>query len=323
VNGRDHALDLATIGESMLRLMAPAGQSLEAASHLDIAVAGAESNVAVALSRLGHATGWVSSLPDNALGRLVANRIREHGVDTSRVRWEDGSARLGIYYWEDAAPPRPGRVIYDRADSAFARTKPDELDWDYVGAARRLHLTGITPALSSSCLETVTRALRVARARRRSVSFDVNYRATLWSAAEAAATLAELVHGVDVLFSSSRDAARLFGAKGAPEEQAAGLARRFDCPLVVVTCGADGAAAWDGRPHRIRALRAEEVDPIGRGDAFVAGFLHGVDLAGTAAALRYAAAAAALKQTFRGDLLWATAAEVDAALEPDRIAIER
>jgi 2-dehydro-3-deoxygluconokinase len=315
--------DVVTIGETMLRLMAPAGQSLEAVSHLDIAVAGAESNVAVALSRLGHSSGWVSSLPDNALGRLVANRIREHGVDISRVRWVDSGARLGIYYWEDAAPPRSGRVIYDRADSAFARTRPDEIDWDYVGSAQRLHLTGITPALSPSCLEIVVHALRVARARRRSTSFDVNYRATLWPASEAATTLAELVQSVDVLFSSSRDAERLFGAGGAPEEQAAWLAQRFDCPLVVVTAGAEGAAAWDGRPHRVEALRAAQVDPVGRGDAFVAGFLHGIDLADTVEALRYATTVAGLKQTFRGDLLWATTAEVDALLKSDPAGIER
>src|SRR5919204_1373052 len=156
-------LDLVTIGETMLRLATPVGVPLERATELEVEVAGAESNVAVAFSRLGYRTGWVSRLPANAMGRLVVNRILEHRVDVSRVLWADRASRLGLYYLEASAPPRPGRVIYDRADSAFAQIDPDEVDWQYVAGARRLHLTGITPVLSPSCLALVRRALAEAK----------------------------------------------------------------------------------------------------------------------------------------------------------------
>jgi 2-dehydro-3-deoxygluconokinase len=317
-------LDLVTIGETMLRLGAPVGESLERAAQLDVEIAGAESNVAVAFSRLGHRAGWVSRLPANALGRLVVNRIREHGVDTSRVLWADRAARLGLYFWESNTRPRTGRVIYDRLDSAFARIDPEQVDWDYVETARRLHLTGITPVLSEACRRLVKRALGVARAAGQVVSFDINYRSSLIPAPEAAATFEELLHGIDVLFASARDASTVFGLNASPEEQAGGLARRFGARVVVLTMGGEGAAALeDGHFHRAPALQGVEVDRIGRGDAFVAGFLHGTETGGAEQGLHYGTALAALKQTYRGDLVWTTAEELNTLVEADERELER
>lgn len=319
----DDPPELVTIGESMLRLTPVDGSPLERAGRLDVDVAGAESNVAVAFARLGHRAAWVSRLPKTALGRLVASRIGEHGVDLSRVLWADRGSRLGIYYFESKIPPRPGRVIYDRADSAFARIDPDEVDWDFVGSARRLHLTGITPALGPACRELVERALEVARRRGQAVSFDLNYRTTLWEPQTAAPALTDLLKGVGLLFASSRDARSLFGLDGTGEQQAAELARRLRVQLVVVTCAENGAAAWDGRGHRVQAFRSVEVDRIGRGDAFVAGFLHRIGEGNTDEALRYGSALAALKQTYRGDFVWATPDELEAVVRSDEHEVER
>ncbi|HET6947965.1 MAG TPA: PfkB family carbohydrate kinase, partial [bacterium] len=133
--------DVVTIGETMLRISAPPGVPLEAASHLFVHVAGAESNVAVAMSRLGTSAGWISRLTDNPLGRRIYRDIRSHGVDVSRVLWTRAD-RIGTYFLELGRIPRPGRVIYDRAGSAMAMVSPDEVDWVYVREAKVVHLSG-------------------------------------------------------------------------------------------------------------------------------------------------------------------------------------
>jgi len=317
-------LDLVTIGETMLRLATPVGTPLERASQLDVEVAGAESNVAVAFARLGYQAGWISRLPANALGRLVVNRVLEHRVDVSRVLWADRTSRLGLYYWEANAAPRPGRVIYDRADSAFAHIEADDVDWAYVRSARWLHLTGITPVLSDSCRRLVERALDEARRSGQAVSFDLNYRATLWPAEEAAQSFHEMLEGVHVLFVSSRDSKTLFGLDSSPEQQATDLAKRFHAEVVAVTVGAQGAVACEnGTVHRIPAVDSTEIDRLGRGDAFVAGFLHGMEKGGAERGLRYGAALAALKQTYRGDIAWTTAEELEAVVNSNEPQIDR
>ncbi|MEX2031960.1 MAG: sugar kinase [Dehalococcoidia bacterium] len=316
-------LDLVAIGETMVRLMAEPGTTLERASSLRVEVAGAESNVAIGLARLGHRTAWMSRLPGTALGRLVANRIREHGVDVSRIRWADGDERVGLYFWEDETPPRAGRVLYDRTGSAFSVARPDDIDWDFARLARRMHLTGISAALGPSVRQLLERAVTVAEESHIDVVFDVNYRAALWTASEAAEVVARIVPHAAIVFCSSRDAAALFGMDVPPEDQAIGLAERFDTPLVVVTCGTDGAVAWDGSLHRAAAIPTVIVDPVGRGDAFVAGFIHGLDGGDVDHALRCGVALAALKQTYRGDVSWATRGDLEAVVRNEAVRIER
>jgi 2-dehydro-3-deoxygluconokinase len=126
--------DVVCIGETMLRLSAPAGSSLENTPYLQVDVAGAESNVAIGLSRLGVSVGWISRLPDNSLGRRVADVIRGQGVDVSRVVWAP-EGRLGVYFIELGQPPRPSQIIYDRAHSAMAQMQPDE--WIGITCGKR------------------------------------------------------------------------------------------------------------------------------------------------------------------------------------------
>src|SRR5215207_6543836 len=144
----------------MWRLSPPGRSRLEIATILDIQVGGSESNTAIALSRLGQRVAWWSRLPDNPLGKHVANTLRVHGVDVSSVAW--GGDRLGTYFVEFGSPPRPTQVVYDRAASSASDMQPDHFDWSLVGKSRWLHLTGITPALSASCLATVRRAIQEA-----------------------------------------------------------------------------------------------------------------------------------------------------------------
>lgn len=305
--------DVVTIGETMLRLSAPLGVPLESASHLAVHVAGAESNVAVALSRLKTSAAWISRLTDNPLGWRIQADLRAQGVDVSRVLWTSGD-RVGTYFVEMGRTPRPGRVIYDRAGSAMAAIRAEDVDWAYVREAKAIHLTGITPGLSALCRELVMRAISEARAAKAVISFDVNYRARLWSIAEAAATLAPLLSQVTILVSTATDAHQLFGIEGPARLVAQTLQNRFHPEVAVVTEGVHFAAVTAERTLERDGYLVESVDRIGAGDAFAAGFLHGYLSAGIERGLDYGVVLAALKHTYLGDTVWASEEDVQNVL---------
>src|SRR4030043_442389 len=106
--------DVVTLGEAMLRLSPPDFHRLEQTSSFDVKVGGGELNVAVGVARLGIESAWVSKLPENALGRMVRNKAREQGVDTSHIVWSN-SGRVGIYFLEVGASPRASSVLYARS----------------------------------------------------------------------------------------------------------------------------------------------------------------------------------------------------------------
>src|SRR3954452_9854979 len=120
--------DVVTFGEAMVRLSPPNFRRLEQARSLELFVGGAELNTAVALARLGHSTAWVSRLTRNPLGRLIANHAREAGVSTEHVAWTDED-RVGVYYLEFGAAPRPSSVLYDRKGAAIANIRPGMVAW--------------------------------------------------------------------------------------------------------------------------------------------------------------------------------------------------
>ena len=305
--------DVVTLGETMIRLSPPGKQRIEQAESLELRIGGAESNVAVDLARLGLRTAWLSRLVDNPLGRRIASEIRAQGVDTSHVIWtQDG--RAGTYFIEFGAPPRPIRVWYDRADSAIARLSSEEIDWQILAHTRLIHLTGITLALSENCAQVVNLLVDRARDAGVTVSFDVNYRSKLWSPELAAEALRPLCMKTDILFIGSRDAERLFGCQGPPEQMAAGLREMFGARIIALTTveGAsiciDEKGVYSEGPYPA----VVEVDRVGAGDAFASGFLFGY-LEGKAPAecLRYARALAAIKYSIPGDLAITTREELE------------
>jgi 2-dehydro-3-deoxygluconokinase len=308
----ERSLDWVTIGETMLRLDVDPSGAPEEVDVLRLFVAGAESNVAVTLARLGLRAAWVSKLPDHVFGRRVERELRAHGVDTSRVVWDPGG-RLGIYFTHVGPAPRSAIVLYDRAGSSFSRLVAEEVDWEFVGRASALHLTGITPALGPGPLAVAVRALEVAQARGAWISFDLNYRARLWTARRCREVVMPLLARCDLLICSRRDAGTVFDLAGGPEDVARALRAATGARTVCLTLGADGAGALEGeRWTLIPAAPAVVVDPIGRGDAFAAGVifevLRGGDLAaGAALGVRLAA----LKQTFRGDVAWVDRAQLE------------
>jgi 2-dehydro-3-deoxygluconokinase len=267
--------DVSSLGEILLRLSVPAGRRLEEAASLDVFPAGAEANVVSALARLGRRCSWVGALPRNAVGRLSTRALRLAGVSLEGVVWQD-SGRLGVYYVELADPPRNVQVVYDRAESCAARLRPEDVPWNLLLDCRVLHLTGITPALSSSCHAIAAEAIERARAARVPVSFDVNHRQKLWPEKEAASVLEPLLQGVEILFCSLADAGRLFSVRGAPENVARMLQERTGARHVVVSCGPDGAVASSGGELlREPGMDVRICDRLGAGDALAAGVLHG------------------------------------------------
>jgi 2-dehydro-3-deoxygluconokinase len=272
----------------------------ELIEHCDQFIAysgGSESNVAIGLERLGMHSGWIGKLPDNALGRKVVNGIRAYGVDTRACIWAQGG-RVGTFFVEWGAPPRPLKTIYDRAGSAAATLEATDLDWDYLERSEWLHLTGITPALSETCLKSTRQIITRAREQGKKVSFDVNYRSLLWSPGEARAALREILAHVNILIATAADANMLLEQKVERKALAKRLFELYTPDAVVLTCGADGALAYDGdRLYRSRGYRVQVVNRLGAGDAFDAGLLYGILTSDLQAGLDYGSAMAALKMT--------------------------
>jgi 2-dehydro-3-deoxygluconokinase len=259
-------LDVLTLGETMAS--ARSTGSLRGGSPLALSIAGAESNVAIGLARLGHRTGWLGRLGADELGELVLRTLRAEGVDISRVV-RDPSAPTGAMFSETVIGD-VGRVLYYRTGSAGSRLSA--ADVAALPVPRILHVTGITPALSGSAREAVDSAVAAARAAGATISLDVNYRSKLWDADAARAVLVPLAESADVIVASA-DELGLVADGADTEEQAqsllAGAARE-----VVVKLGADGALAVTAAGSwQQAAYPARVVDTIGAGDAFTAGYL--------------------------------------------------
>jgi len=304
--------DLVTLGEVLLRLAVPSPARFETARQLDVQIGGAEANVAAACARLGLATAWISALPANEWGERIRRELTGHGVDCAHVRMIDG-ARVGGYFLEYGASPRPIRVLYDRRDSAFARLTAADVDWAPVRRARLVHLSGVTPALGEGPRGLIRRALQEAT----TISFDVNYRAKLWSPAEARAFAAEVLPFARYLFVGQAEARQVFGLSGPPERMLEALAREAPQATIALMQGAEGATVLDGG-RLVRARRTHTVhvvDPVGAGDAYVAGFLWAV-LRGRSVddAAEAGGAVAALKCSTWGDIALVSVRDVEDAL---------
>jgi 2-dehydro-3-deoxygluconokinase len=328
---------IAGFGELMLRLSAPRGERLLQTPRLDVSFGGAEANVLVSLARLGHPVRMVTLLPPNELGRAAAGELARHGVDTSAVVW--AGRRLGAYYLTPGAGARPAEVLYDRQGSAFAAAPVDAIDWSAaLAGAGWLHLSGVTPAIGPACAEAAVRAAEAARAAGVTVSFDGNFRRTLWEAwdGDAAAITARLLSLADIAFADHRDIGLALGRVFSEPSQAAAAAfaawpqlqqlaatRRPAETADAQTLGAalftrDGS--WQAAPRAIAGI----VDRIGAGDAFAAGMIHGLRRGwARQQTLEFALAAAVVKHSIHGDFNLAGEAEIQAVADGEAASVRR
>ena len=283
---------LFTFGETMGLVAADGIGPLDYAKGFSFTMGGAESNVAIGVARLGGEATWLGRVGRDATGALIARRLRAEGV-TSLVIEDSSFTGLMVRHRRTGALTH---VDYHRAGSAGSRLNISDLP-DLSGVDI-LHVTGITPALSDSARATTFEAVERARALGVTVSVDVNYRAKLWSRFDAGPVLRDLASRADVVFAGPDEAA-IFLGEGEPVAGLAGLGPAE----VVVKDGARGCAALiEGHRYEVPALPATVVDPVGAGDAFVAGYLAD-RMAGAPAEQRLhtAIAAGAFAVTVPGD----------------------
>ncbi|MCR5090105.1 MAG: sugar kinase [Oscillospiraceae bacterium] len=323
-------------GEIMMRLNPEGYGRFVQADRWEVTYAGAEANVAVALSCFGLDAAFVSRVPDHEIGQCAVNALRRFGVDTRFML--RGGTRLGVYYCEKGASQRASKVIYDRAGSAIATARPEDFDWDEIfDGADWFHWTGITPALGGRLPEICLDACRAAKDRGIPVSCDLNYRRKLWSREQAGEIMGQLMPFVDVCVANEEDARDVFGIEAEGSDVQGGrlnhegyvsvareLAARFGFRKVAVTLRGSLSASendWAGMLYDSVSdnavfsptYRIRLVDRVGGGDSFGAGLIYSL-LEGfdDRKAIDFAAAASCLKQTMEHDFNLVSVAEVEA-----------
>jgi 2-dehydro-3-deoxygluconokinase len=323
-----------TFGELMLRLGPPGFERLLQSPMLCATFGGGEANVAVSLAQMGLESRYVTRLPANAIGDAAIRALRAEGVATEYIA--RGGSRIGIYFTETGASQRASTVLYDRASSAISEIAPESVDWDRVmDGAAWFHVTGITPALGDRATAATIAAVAAARRAGARISVDLNYRKKLWTQAQAQNVMRPLMRDVDVVIANEEDLQSVLGidVEGADvtsgtldvqayQHAAERVTRELGPAIVAITLRESlsasdngwSAVLWDGqRLHQSQRYVVRLVDRIGGGDSFAAGLIFGM-ITGRAhdAAIRFAVAASALKQTIPGDFNRVSVAEVDA-----------
>ena len=321
-----------TFGEVLLRLSPPhPHERLFQSPTLRTWFGGSEANVAAGLAQLGTAVDHVTRVPAHAVGDAALAALRAEGVSVRHVA--RGGTRLGAYFVESGADVRPLRTVYDRAGSGFAELEPGHLDWDTaLAGASWFHVSGIVPALGDGPARTLTAALDAARAHGVPVSVDLNWRPALWQGRDPRPLIEPLASAARLLIANPGAIEIMLGERTegtAPEppdalrDTAARLCARFGCAEIALTqrdVRSAHAHAWtahlyDGATGALASAPwydVQVVDRVGGGDSFVAALLH-ARFAGRAPAdaVRFAAAASALKLTIPGDFNRVTVDEID------------
>jgi 2-dehydro-3-deoxygluconokinase len=323
-----------TFGELMLRLGSPGFERLLQSPMLCATFGGGEANVAVSLAQLGVDSRYVTRLPANAIGDAAIRALRAEGVSTEFI--VRGGSRMGIYFTETGASQRASTVLYDRANSAISEIPPAAVDWDRVmNGAAWFHVTGITPALGDTAAAATLASVAAAKRAGARISVDLNYRKKLWTQANAQKVMRPLMRDVDVVIANEEDLQCVLGIEVEGADVTSGsldvesyrraaqrVTKDLGPPVIAITLRESlsasdngwSAVLWDGKTlHQSQRYSVRLVDRIGGGDSFAAGLIYGM-ITGRAhdAALRFAVAASALKQTIPGDFNRVSLAEVDA-----------
>jgi 2-dehydro-3-deoxygluconokinase len=330
-----------TFGELLLRLSPPGFERFFQSPILSATFGGGEANVAASLAHFGLDSCFVTCLPTHAIGEAGVRALRAEGVRTDHVI--RAGSRVGIYFAETGVSQRASSIIYDRAGSSISEMPGEAVPWDAVMAgAAWFHVTGITPALGGRAAAATRTAISAASRAGARVSVDLNYRKKLWSAAQAQATMRPLMSDVDVVIANEEDLQSALGVQvggadvtggaldiAAYRQAAERVAREFGPSVVAVTLRESQSASdngwsavlWDESTrvfHQSQRYTVRIVDRIGGGDSFAAGLIYAMlQNRPLDAALRFAVAASALKQTIPGDFNRVSVPEVDALAAGD------
>ncbi len=270
---RSANLDVVTIGEAMALLVADDPGPLESVAHYTRYTAGAETNVAIGLARLGLGVGWASRLGSDSMARYLLASLQAEGVDCSHVEC-DATQRTGFMLKGRAAEGEDPPVEYHRSGSAASQMDVDDLDVAWLQSARHLHATGVFAALSPTCLATTHRSIDVMRSAGRSISFDPNLRPALWpSAQQMREEINRLASRADWVMPGLQEGRLLTGLDS--PEAIARYYRDAGAQLVVLKLGPEGAF-FDGHGatgYVASAPVSRVVDTVGAGDGFAVGLI--------------------------------------------------
>lgn len=306
----------------MLRLSTPDYRTINQTRSYNANYGGGEANVAVSLAHFGHNTYFMSKLPPNQLGDGAIKHLKGHGVNTDYV--VRGSTTLGIYFVETGFGGRPSKVLYNRKHSAITRITVEEFDFDEIfKGATWFHLSGITLALGHRVRTVALKACEYAKKYGVKVSFDFNYRATLWDVEEAIPEYKKIMPYVDVVFASFYDANTILGIpldenlkdESMPVRRENVFAKMIDkynlsyvfgTDRVVYSATENSLAGYyyaKGYKGKTDPIRFNILDRIGGGDAFASGVIHGLlkDYNNPYYAVNFGVNTSVLKHTILGD----------------------
>ncbi|MFC4387934.1 sugar kinase [Gracilibacillus marinus] len=268
-------MDVVTIGESMALFTPNTEGKMRYANTFSRKFAGAETNIAIGLQRLGYQTGWISRIGEDELGEALLSFVRGEGVDVSQVT-RDASLPTGVYF-KELRHEQDVRVYYYRAGSAASQLSQKDIDEKYIANARYLHVTGITPALSETCYETIMYAISLANKHNVPVVFDPNIRVKLWSSKEKAREVIKTIaKRADIVLPGVSEAQYIFGDYTISEY--ANFFLENGPSKVVLKEGSKGAHYFTKNESGfVPSFSVDRVvDPVGAGDGFAAGFLSGL-----------------------------------------------
>ena len=289
--------DIVSLGECMVELFSD--EPIGAAPYFHKSFAGDTLNMLFMASTLGTPCGYITRLGEDPFAQYLVDEMRGQGIDSSGVKLVPGFT--GVHFV--SLLPKGGReFVYYRKGSAASTMTPDDLDVEYIGRAKVLHISAIPQAISASARATVVKAAQIAKERDVTVSYDTNLRPSLWTIEEAREAMHDVLPYVDIVFPSHpEDTGPLIGASSEAEVVQFFKSRGVD--TVAVKRGESGAwVATQKETASVSALAPQGVlDTTGAGDAFVGGFLHcivqGLD---AFEAARWGTASAGLKVAGRG-----------------------
>lgn len=267
-------MDVVSIGETMVLFTPETQGQLRYVRNFSSKMAGAETNTLIGLAKLGHKTGWISRLGKDEFGAFVLSAVRAEGVDTSRMAL-DNNTSTGIFF-KELMNEKNVRIYYYRKYSAASFLTPDNIDEEYIANSKYLYITGITPALSSSCRESIFYSIKIAKKHDVKVVVDPNVRRKLWSDEKARNTLLAIAKLTDIILPGISEGAFLVGTEDC--ERMAELFHQYGVGTVVIKRGEKGAYySTSNEKGYVKSFKVEKVvDPVGAGDGFAAGLLSGL-----------------------------------------------
>lgn len=319
--------DLIGLGEVMLRLSPPDKEKISQSETFVKNAGGSELNVVSGAAMLGIRSAIITKLPENKMGHFIRNKIRYGNVSDDYIIYDHSpEKRLGIYYYESGAYPRKSSVIYDRANSSVCSLSLSDLPSDIYAKTKIFHVSSITMALSPSLKETTLELIKRFKEAGTYISFDVNYRASLWSEEEAREVVESIFPYVDFLFVSEETSRRMLQRTGTLEEIMQGYANDYGCTLIATTRrevispthhNFNSKMLFKGKFYEEKPYNnIEVIDRIGSGDAYLAGVLYGLVKYGTPErAIEIGNALSAVKNTVPGDMSASSIEEIESVIK--------